>query len=1670
MARALNRYLKLAALLCAAILPMSAAHAVVTSDDDVTLVRSIAGNVQFVATGGTLRTGNNGGLTACDIVNGNDGTGTDTRAIGDGGTNDIPAGSTIAGAYLYWNGSWDSTAEGGLDDSGAVPEDYTVTLEGTSFTAAPADRYNAVFNFNLGNGAIDFEFFTGVADVTSLVSARANPNGNYTFGGLQVENDYPHCHRNNNGNPETTIAAWALVIIYNDPNEPTRVVNMFEGLQMFRASSTTITPSNFITPANPDGRIGVLTWEGDAGNSQDSGGFSEALTVKGTALTNAANPASNQFNSTVSGPGTPTPTGGTVNSVDFDVYDISALLDPAGGETTLPTTYASGNDLIMLTLQISAVENEPVTDLELDKTDNGATFTVGSTGSYDFTVTNNGPNSVIDTITVTDTLPTGLTYTGFTGTGWSCGVSGQDVTCTHAPLSVPNDGLDYPLLTINVNVTANPSSGSTFENSATVSLPANASSFDNVAGNNTDTESTPVPSADVRISKIDSADPVATNDNFFYTIIVNNDGPQDALDVQVVDVLPGSLTFTSVVQSQGSCSESSGTVTCLLGTIAANGAASIGINVVTSGTAGPVTNTATVTTTTYDPDNANDSDSETTSVVDVNGDSCYLVADESGGNGGNDLLSIVDTGDLNTATNEVVIGTGTGTNDIEAIAWDANAGILYAADADELGTINVSTGVYTPIGVFGTANDGAAGSIALNDVDGLAFDSTTNTLYGTHRRGGGHLLIQIDTTTGAHIDRAFGTTDYIVFGISGGLGRSDDFAVHPVTGQMYALASAAQGDPASLMTVNKDTGAVSIIGALGVNQVQGLGFNSDGSVLYASNGSATEEVFSVSTVDGSIGTQIGLANGGTNYEAIDCPHNTPAIGVDLQVQKTVDDPAPLPNDTIQYTVTVSHVSGGRTNAVEVTDALPSGVTFVSFTATQGEYDDATGIWHVGTLSSSDVETLTITATVDAAASGVITNTASLTRTSQPDNVTANNSDTADITLAEAADLELVKTDSADPVAKGSTFAYTLTITNNGSGDAVNTVVTDTLPGTVTFQSAVPSVGSCSESGGTVTCNLGTLANAAVETVNIVVTAPADPGDITNTASVTSDTADGVPGNNSDSETTTINNNVNQLCYAVADAGGGNGGNDLLTIIDTSDFNNATNETNVGTGTGTNGIEAIAWDPINEILYAADADELGTINLTTGVYTTIGSFGTGAHSTLGNQAFNDVDSLTFAADGTLWGAERNGTGSDLLFQINPATGAHVNGAFPSGNDYEEITVLDGLNLVDDIAIDRTTGVMYGVINNGGSTDRLVTINLNTAVATYVTNVDINFSDVEGLGTDSSGQLWATTGSGNPNGQLFELDKTNGVGSFARSIDNGGDYESVDCYAVAPSASVDIAVVKDVDDPEPQVGENAVYTLTITNNGPSTATALQIQDLLPTGVTYVSSAATQGVYDPSQGLWFIGSIVASQTVSLDITASVDAGTQSTTITNTASLFSVTQVDTVSANNSDTADITPPSASLLVLKTSVVEYDPFNLTNNPLRIPGAYIRYTIRVTNTDAGQLDTDSLFMTDPIPSNTALFVGDLNGASSGPVVVVDGDNDDGMTYSFTSLSATPVNLPNDDVDFSNNNGSDWNYVPIPDADGFDSLVTNIRVNPKGQFPGSPGGNNPDFDIQFRVRID
>jgi uncharacterized repeat protein (TIGR01451 family) len=156
-------------------------------------------------------------------------------------------------------------------------------------------------------------------------------------------------------------------------------------------------------------------------------------------------------------------------------------------------------------------------------------------------------------------------------------------------------------------------------------------------------------------------------------------------------------------------------------------------------------------------------------------------------------------------------------------------------------------------------------------------------------------------------------------------------------------------------------------------------------------------------------------------------------------------------------------------------------------------------------------------------------------------------------------------------------------------------------------------------------------------------------------------------------------------------------------------------------------------------------------------------------------------------------------------------------------------------------------------------------------------------------------------------------------------------------------------------------------------------------------------------------------------------------------------------------------PPD--FIVLKSSQTIEDPVNGSADPKSIPGAIVLYTITITNQGGGATDADTVIITDPVPTNTELFVGDLGSSPAGsPVAFIDGATSSGLSLSFTSLGSTT-----DDIEFSNVGGAPYAYTPIPDVDGYDTGVTDLRLLLKGTFAASDGTNHPSFRIIFKVRL-
>lgn len=247
----------------------------------------------------------------------------------------------------------------------------------------------------------------------------------------------------------------------------------------------------------------------------------------------------------------------------------------------------------------------------------------------------------------------------------------------------------------------------------------------------------------------------------------------------------------------------------------------------------------------------------------------------------------------------------------------------------------------------------------------------------------------------------------------------------------------------------------------------------------------------------------------------------------------------------------------------------------------------------------------------------------------------------------------------------------------------------------------------------------------------------------------------------------------QICYSIADDG-----NQLVSIDSNGVF------VDIG-DVGVSNIESMAFAIGGQTLYAVDADTLGTMNLSTGTFTAVSAntVGTGNGSAGDNIDLDDIDGLiTDPLTGTLYGTHRRSSLVDLLIQIDPASGQVVKGAF-AGNDYVTLPAISGLVDMDDIAVDPYDGQMYGIVNDGGTDDRLVKINKQTGATSDVGPT--NIGDIEGLGFHNSGDLHGTTGNNSDaqDNAVYLIDKTTGNATLGFAFPDHGDYEALCCLTKA-----------------------------------------------------------------------------------------------------------------------------------------------------------------------------------------------------------------------------------------------------------------------------------------------
>lgn len=417
--------------LCACLGMLLALCAPARADTAISLTKSFNGSVNFTGTQVTLRTNSNN-VNACSVA-----PSTSTRKA----SLTLPSNATVLSAQLYWAGSGSA--------------DNTVSFEGNSVTATRKYSSNTV-----GNG---MKYFGGAADVTDIVKNKGT--GTYSFSGLTVATGNPWCAS------QAVLGGFSLLVVYSHRDEPERVLNLYEGFRFFQNGEISFTATNFRWPTpwwpvREKARVGHITWEGDSTLSQ--GG--ESLIFEGRELTDDMNPSGNQFNSK-----------SNINrdsysyGIDFDAYDTE-VVQWIFYEPSVTTTYRTGQDLVLLNAEILVVPTLPVSDLSIAMT-RGGSMAVGGKATYTLVVSNNGPYTEAGPVTVTDTLPAGMSFVSASGVNWTCTNSGQVVTCSYKASMAPNTTAAPLVITAAVNQTG------TMTNNATVNGTSDNNSANNSASN-----------------------------------------------------------------------------------------------------------------------------------------------------------------------------------------------------------------------------------------------------------------------------------------------------------------------------------------------------------------------------------------------------------------------------------------------------------------------------------------------------------------------------------------------------------------------------------------------------------------------------------------------------------------------------------------------------------------------------------------------------------------------------------------------------------------------------------------------------------------------------------------------------------------------------------------------------------------------------------------------------------------------------------------------------------------------------------------------------------------------------------------------------------------------------------------------------------------------------------
>lgn len=224
---------------------------------------------------------------------------------------------------------------------------------------------------------------------------------------------------------------------------------------------------------------------------------------------------------------------------------------------------------------------------------------------------------------------------------------------------------------------------------------------------------------------------------------------------------------------------------------------------------------------------------------------------------------------------------------------------------------------------------------------------------------------------------------------------------------------------------------------------------------------------------------------------------TEVIRGGLEVTKTGPEQANI-NDNVTYTIVVTGTGTGASTGIQLVDTIPSGMSLVSSDPEGTRVDNELTI-DLGTLNPDDTSSVSVV--LQANQTGSWTNEVSVSST---EGATASAEATTEVVQPELAITKI----GPETALINDIFAYTITISNTGTGVAENTTVTDTLPEGTEHVGSLPA-GTVSEDGGTVTWNIGSLDPDGLSTISLTLRGTTA-GAKVNTASATADGVETMP--------------------------------------------------------------------------------------------------------------------------------------------------------------------------------------------------------------------------------------------------------------------------------------------------------------------------------------------------------------------------------------------------------------------------------------------------------------------------------------------------------------------------------------------------------------------------------